>query len=184
LTRSTAGTLCGDNTDGTGLIRDLIENLHIALQDKRILLLGAGGAARGVLTPLLEQQPRCMVIANRTAHRAEQLAEQFSDLGALRGCGLDALEGLEFDLVINATAAGLSGQIPPLPNSVIAGHTTCYDMMYGSTHTAFINYARQQGAHGAFDGLGMLVEQAAESFLIWRGIRPETRQVIESLRHQ
>lgn len=178
------GILYGDNTDGIGLVNDLTHNLHVALQGKRVLLLGAGGAARGVLGPLLEQQPQCLVIANRTAERAKQLAEQFTQLGQLRGCGLEALANLEFDLVINATAAGLSGEIPPLPNGVIGSHTRCYDMMYGSAPTAFVNYARQHGARDAFDGLGMLVEQAAASFHLWRGIRPETGNVIEALRDQ
>ncbi|MDT8386921.1 MAG: shikimate dehydrogenase [Thiogranum sp.] len=178
------GRLSGDNTDGIGLVRDLIDNLHLELQAKRILLLGAGGAARGVLAPLLEQRPAQLAIANRTVERAEQLAEEFSDLGELHGCGFEALEGSAYDLIINATAAGLCGEVPPLPEGIISGNTACYDMVYGAAPTAFVKYARQCGASLAVDGLGMLVEQAAASFRIWRGIQPDTAPVIAALRVQ
>ncbi len=147
-------------------------------------MLGAGGAARGVLAPLLEQHPSRLVIANRTVDRAEQLADAFADLGELRACGFDALQGSSFDIVINATAAGLHGQVPDLPEGVIRPDTCCYDMMYGSEPTAFVRYARQCGARNAYDGLGMLVEQAAESFRIWRGVLPDTGPVIDALRKQ
>ena len=178
------GDLFGDNTDGVGLVRDLTDNLKIKLKDKRILILGAGGAARGVLAPLLEQEPSRLVIANRTVETAVQLAEAFSDIGDIQACGFDALKGSRFDLIINATAAGLSGQVPDLPKGVIDDHTCCYDMMYGSEPTAFLRYAKERGAQCAFDGLGMLVEQAAESFRIWRGVSPDTAPVIETLRKQ
>jgi shikimate dehydrogenase len=174
--------LFGENTDGVGLVRDLTENLHIALTGRRVLILGAGGAARGVLAPLLEQRPAQLVIANRTAARAEGLADLFSDLGELAGCGFDALRGERFDLVINATAAGLLGQVPDLPDGVIVPETRCYDMTYGSEPTAFMRFADAQGARCSYDGLGMLVEQAAESFHLWRGVRPRTGPVIEKLR--
>jgi len=176
------GVLFGDNTDGIGLVRDLTENLKIDVESKTLLMLGAGGAARGVLAPLLAQRPARLLIANRTVQRAEQLVEQFSDLGNLDGCGFDALGGLSFDLVINATAASLSGEVPQLPDGVIAAHSCCYDMMYGSEPTAFMVYAQQHGARQAYDGLGMLVEQAAESFHIWRGVFPDTGPVIQALR--
>ena len=149
---------------------------------ERLLLLGAGGAARGVLGPLLEQQPTHLVIANRTAERAEQLSDLFSDIGALTGCGFAALGGEAFDVVINATAAGLRGEVPDLPEGIIGPQTCCYDMMYGSAPTAFMRYAQQRGARRAFDGLGMLVEQAAESFRLWRGVKPATGPVIDFLR--
>ena len=178
------GTLFGDNTDGIGLVRDLTVNLAINLAGKRILMLGAGGAARGVLEPLLAEQPSALVIANRTAERAEELARVFADLGDLRGCGFPVLAGEKFDLVINATAAGLRGEVPDLPEGVIGPQTRCYDMVYGSTPTAFMQYARARGARCAFDGLGMLVEQAAESFRLWRGVSPRTAPVIELLRRQ
>jgi shikimate dehydrogenase len=176
------GSLFGDNTDGVGLVRDLTANLAVELSGKRLLLLGAGGAARGVLGPLLEQQPTHLVIANRTAERAEQLSDLFSDIGALTGCGFAALGGEAFDVVINATAAGLRGEVPDLPEGIIGPQTCCYDMMYGSAPTAFMRYAQQRGARRAFDGLGMLVEQAAESFRLWRGVKPATGPVIDFLR--
>jgi shikimate dehydrogenase len=176
------GNLFGDNTDGAGLVRDLSVNLGIALAGRRILMLGAGGAARGVLGPLLDARPSALRIANRTPQRAERLVELFADLGNLKGGGLDTLEGEAFDIVINATAAGLQGEVPPLPPGVIGPETCCYDMMYGPEPTAFMQYARSQGAELAFDGLGMLVEQAADSFRLWRGVSPQTGPVIDLLR--
>jgi shikimate dehydrogenase len=177
------GKIYGDNTDGVGLVNDLL-NHQIAIKDKRVLLMGAGGAARGVLAPLLAQQPAQLVIVNRTAERAEELAEQFSDLGKLEGCGYDDLEARQFDLVINATAASLQGELPPLPDSLLAVDACCYDMMYGAEPTTFMQWAAQHNAGKIMDGLGMLVEQAAESFYVWRGVRPETRPVIEQLRRE
>jgi len=172
----------GDNTDGAGLVRDLYDNHGIDLAGRRILLVGAGGAARGVLEPLLETGPRLLVIANRTADKAIELARHFCTLGHTEGCGLDDVEGQAFDLVINATAAGLSGAVPALPADVVNGNTWCYDMMYGTGPTAFMHWARQRGARHVMDGLGMLVEQAAESFRLWRGVRPDTAPVIAALR--
>jgi shikimate dehydrogenase len=178
-----SGSLQADNTDGIGLVRDLTCNLSITLQDKTILLLGAGGAARGVLAPLLNEQPAGVHIANRTVERATELADNFADLGMVQASGFDAIDMRDFDIVINATAAGLEGQVPPLASGVIGNNSVCYDMIYGSEPTVFMQYAVQQGCHLAVDGLGMLVEQAAESFRLWRGIAPDTKPVIEALRH-
>lgn len=175
------GALYGDNTDGVGLVRDLTNNHGVTLKDKRILILGAGGAARGVLLPLLEQQPASLHIANRTVSRAQELMERFAGHGRLSASGFDTLQD-EFDVVINATAAGLGGEVPPLPEGVINEHCVCYDMMYASEPTAFVRYCTERNAASAIDGLGMLVEQAAESFRLWRGVMPETRPVIEALR--
>ena len=180
------GTVLGDTTDGVGLVTDIKDNLGWQIKAKRILILGAGGAVRGVLEPLLAEQPQHVVIANRTIDKALQLSKGFAELGYILGCGLDMLEGQEFDLIINGTSASLQGDLPPLPDSLVAPNTgssktACYDMMYGAEPTVFMNWARQRGALAA-DGLGMLVEQAAESFSLWRGIRPDTRQVIDALR--
>ncbi len=176
--------IIGDNTDGVGLVRDLLDNKKLELQDRQILLMGAGGAARGVLLPLLNQQPARLTIVNRTAEKAKDLADSFSDMGRVTGCGYDALAGQSFDLIINATAASLQGEMPPLPEGVIASGGACYDMMYGSEPTAFMRWCQAQGAERVYDGLGMLVEQAAESFYLWRGVRPQTNEVIETLRHE
>ncbi len=172
----------GDNTDGPGLVRDLTVNHGYALAGRRILLLGAGGAARGVLQPLLLEQPAQLVIANRTPGKALELSLRFSDLGRVSGCGFAELAGRQFDLIINATAAGLSDAAPPLPEGVLAADGWCYDLMYGSEPTAFVRWGQEQGAAQSLDGLGMLVEQAAQSFYLWRGIWPETRPVIENSR--
>lgn len=176
------GPIFGDNTDGLGLVRDLTVNQGVMLAGLRVLLVGAGGAARGVLEPLLEQRPALLIIANRTPEKAVELARLFCDLGHVEGCGFPALEGQRFDVVINATAAGLHGEVPPLPTDVAAADGWCYDMMYGSGPTAFVRWARQQGVAHGVDGLGMLVEQAAESFRIWRGVRPLSAPVIAALR--
>ena len=180
------GTVLGDTTDGVGLVTDIKDNLGWQIKAKRILILGAGGAVRGVLEPLLAEQPQHIVIANRTVDKALQLSKGFAELGYILGCGLDMLDGQEFDLIINGTSASLEGDLPSLPDSLVAqnadlGKTACYDMMYGAEPTVFMSWARQQGALAA-DGLGMLVEQAAESFALWRGIRPDTRHVIDALR--
>ncbi|MBK8751968.1 MAG: shikimate dehydrogenase [Candidatus Competibacteraceae bacterium] len=172
----------GDNTDGPGLVRDLTVNHGYALAGRRILLLGAGGAARGVLQPLLLEQPAQLVIANRTAGKALELSLRFGDLGRVSGCGFAELAGRQFDLIINATAAGLSDAAPPLPEGVLAADGWCYDLMYGSEPTAFVRWGKEQGAARSLDGWGMLVEQAAQSFYLWRGIWPETRPVIENSR--
>lgn len=173
--------LQGDTTDGVGLLQDLTVNHGVTIHRARVLVLGAGGAVRGVLEPLLAESPVELVIANRTVVKARQLANDFACLGNVMGCGFDELSG-RFDLVINGTAAGLRGAVPPLPTTAIDGQTLCYDMMYGDEPTAFIRWAQKQGAGKTLDGLGMLVEQAAESFRIWRGVRPDTRPVITGLR--
>ena len=174
--------LYGDNTDGAGLVRDLSINHGALLAGSRILLLGAGGASKGVARPLLECGPELLVIANRTADKARQLAAALAPLGPVQGCGLDELEGRQFDLIINGTAAGLQGEVPPLPNAILASGGWTYDMLYGNEPTAFVRWGVRQRAGKALDGLGMLVEQAAESFYLWRGIRPETSPVITLLR--
>ena len=176
------GALYGDNTDGVGLVRDITVNLGVALAGKNILLLGAGGAARGVLGPLLEQKPARLTIANRTVPKAKELAEIFATLGEVEGVGFDALDGRRFDCVINATAASLHDEVPPLPNDLFAPGALAYDLMYGDAPTAFLRWAEAHGAHTLADGLGMLVEQAAESFFIWRGVRPDTAPAIAALR--
>lgn len=175
------GSLFGDNTDGIGLCRDLTDNHGIELRGKRILLLGAGGAARGVIEPLLSYLPVELFVANRTASKAHALADLFSDLGNIRGGGFDDIKPT-FDVVINATAASLKGEVPPLPDDLLADDAACYDMMYSDSDTAFISWAKQHGAAKTIDGLGMLVEQAAEAFRIWRGIKPDTRAVMTLLR--
>jgi shikimate dehydrogenase len=174
------GSILGDNTDGIGLVRDLTRNLGLDLQGKRILLMGAGGAARGVVLPLLQEAPLQLFIVNRTASKAEELARRFPGFAALAGGGYELLAGKRFDVVINATAASLGGELPPLPGDVFAESAWAYDMMYGQ-ETPFMAFARGRNAQVA-DGLGMLVEQAAEAFHLWRGIRPDTGPVIRSLR--
>ena len=176
------GTLYGDNTDGIGLVRDLTVNQQMTLTGKRILILGAGGAGRGILGPLLEQHPKRLVIANRTVARAVELAESYRDMGAVAAGSFADLEGQSFDLILNATAACLQDSLPPLPDGIIAATGCCYDLAYGSQPTAFVRWGQQQHAARSLDGLGMLVEQAAEAFLLWRGVRPETAPVIEYLR--
>ncbi len=177
--------LYGDNTDGIGLVNDLVRNNHVTLKQKHVLLMGAGGAARGVLEPLLAQDPERLVIANRTESRARDLAREFSDLGVVQGCGYDqTLAAHQFDVLINATAASLQGELPPLPEGLLANACCCYDMMYGAESTPFMQWAEHHGAGTILDGLGMLVEQAAESFALWRGIRPETLPVITALRQE
>lgn len=174
-------SILGDNTDGVGMVTDITQNAGVALDGKRILLLGAGGAARGVLLPLLEQQPEQLVIANRTEARAAELAQQFSAQGGrIAASGFAGLEG-RFDVVINATSASLAAELPPIPATLFDQDSFAYDMMYGNAPTVFMRFAQQQGA-AVRDGLGMLVEQAAESFFVWRGIRPETAQVYAELR--
>jgi shikimate dehydrogenase len=179
-----AGAHYGDNTDGVGLVRDLKGNQGCVLANQAVLLLGAGGAARGMLGPLLEEQPARLVIANRTPARAVELARAYRDLGLVEGSSLSDLAGRSFDVVINATAAGLSGQVPDLPAGVVQTHSWCYDLMYADEPTAFVRWARATGAARAIDGLGMLVEQAAEAFFLWRRLRPATGPVIEALRQR
>lgn len=177
------GRIRGDNTDGVGLIRDLGNNHGLNLHGMRILLLGAGGASRGVLKALLETNPASLVIANRTASKARELANHAAGLGPVSGCGLDALPGNRFDLIINATSAGLVGRIPEIPADCLVPGGCTYDMLYGSDPTPFCRWGEAHGAGTILDGLGMLVEQAAESFFLWRGVRPHTGPVIDSLRN-
>jgi len=176
------GTLFGDNTDGVGLIRDLRENHRATIEGKRVLILGAGGAVRGVLEPLLAERPASLVIANRTADRATELTREFAALGLVSDCGFHALPGQQFDLLINGTSASLQGDMPALPIELLMPGAFCYDLMYSAQPTVFMNWAQQHGAGQVADGLGMLVEQAAEAFFIWRGVRPNTRPVIDLLR--
>jgi shikimate dehydrogenase len=176
-------TLLGDNTDGAGLVRDLRDNLGVAVADQRVVILGAGGAARGVLGPLLALDPAQIIVTNRTAERARELAAEFTDLGPVRGCGFDELQAQPADLVINATAASLKGELPGIDPRIVAGsETVCYDMAYGKGDTPFVHWAREHGCQRAFKGWGMLVEQAAESFWLWRGVRPSTTTVLAVLR--
>jgi shikimate dehydrogenase len=169
------GAAYGDNTDGVGLVRDITVNLRAAISGRRVLIAGAGGAVRGVLEPILEQHPRELVIANRTVDSATELAALFSsDRLVVTGSSFEALSGREFDLVINGTAASLRGAELPLPPTILAPDCLCYDMMYAAEPTPFLRWAQAQGAARGADGLGMLVEQAAESFLLWRGVRPDT----------
>lgn len=171
------GNMKGDNTDGVGLLRDLTENLGIEIPDLSILILGAGGATRGIVPPLLAAKPAGLRIANRTLEKANDLVERFDILGDISACRYDELGGLQFDLVINATSAGLSGDMPPFPDSIIDADAICYDLSYSMTDTPFCRWAREHGAIETHQGWGMLVEQAAESFLIWRGVRPDTSSV-------
>jgi shikimate dehydrogenase len=177
----TDGNIFGDNTDGVGLVRDITDNLRFALARKRILLLGAGGAASGVVLPLLQCNPGELVIANRTVDKAMGLADRFRAQGKLNACGFGEIKD-RFDAVINATAASLRGELPPLPAHLFTSEALAYDMMYGNQDSPFMVWARSQDAAVIADGLGMLVEQAAESFYIWRGIRPDTGAVISQLR--
>jgi shikimate dehydrogenase len=174
-------SLLGDNTDGVGLLADLENNLGISLSGKRLLILGAGGAVRGVLGPLMERELRSVVIANRTAERAHILAAEFADMGEISGCGFAAVRGPPYDLIINATSASLQGEMPQMPVGLVGEETICYDMAYGRGHTPFTLWAKSLHAARTTKGWGMLVEQAAESFLLWRGIRPDTQPVLQAL---
>ncbi|MBK1725797.1 shikimate dehydrogenase [Halorhodospira neutriphila] len=170
----------GDNTDGAGLLRDLRDNLGVAVAGRRLLVIGAGGAARGILPTLLDEAPGEVLIANRTAERAERLA---AERPGVRACGLEALAGQGgFDVLLNTTAAGLQGQMPALPGELLASGAAAYDLVYADADTPFMAWARRHGAALVADGLGMLVEQAAESFAVWRGVHPRTAPVIEALR--
>ena len=176
------GRIEGDNTDGVGLVNDIVSNAGFSIAGKRVLLLGAGGAARGVVLPLLMENPAELVIANRTQSKAHDLVRQFSAVKAsVRASDFAALHA-PFDLVVNATSASLTADVPDIADAVFSRRTLAYDMMYGKQPTAFMQFATQRGAV-ARDGLGMLVEQAAESFFFWRGVRPDTAPVLEHLRH-
>ena len=175
--------VCGDNTDGVGLVRDLRRNLAVEVEERSVLLLGAGGAARGVIGPLLDERPQRLVVANRTLSRAVALAARFAGQGRVDAVALDALPAGGFDLVVNATAASLAGDLPPLPPGTLRPGGVAYDTAYAARPTPFVEWGAGQGAAVATDGLGMLVEQAAESFRLWRGREPRTGPVIEALRN-
>lgn len=174
--------ILGDTTDGTGLINDLIKNHHQIIKNRQILVVGAGGAVRGVLEPLLLESPASLIIVNRTASKAQQLANDFATFGNISACGFNDLDNKQFDLIINGTSASLSGDLPPLPDKIFSDNACAYDMMYAKEPTIFMQWAKEQGAKIILDGLGMLVEQAAESFYIWRGVRAETQNIIKKLR--
>ena len=176
------GTILGDNTDGIGMVSDIVDHLGWIIDNKKVLILGAGGAVRGILQPLLAQNPKALVIANRTVEKAKQLAKGFGELGSVEGCGFEHLSDFKFDIVINGTSASLAGDLPPLPDTLLAKGACCYDMMYGAEPTVFMHWAKEHGATAVADGLGMLVGQAAESFKLWRGVKPEVQSVIEKQR--
>lgn len=182
LKRLDDGAILGDNTDGAGLVRDLRVNLGWPIGGQRVLLVGAGGAARGVAGPLLAEGPAELVIANRTASRAQELAAQWDDAGTVRGSGLDEAFEQPFDVVVNAASGGTRGESATLPPGAIGAATRAYDMAYGDGARAFLSLAREAGASHTADGLGMLVEQAAEAYLLWRGRRPNTAPVLAMLR--
>ena len=176
------GKLRGDNTDGIGLVRDLVDNNGFEFRNKRVLLIGAGGAARGVVLPLQQQEPAELVITNRTIHKAEELADVFGKYGPVSACGLDGIGEEPYDLIINGTATSLHGDVPAIRDDALAPGGWTYDLMYSDEPTAFVRWGEARRASRALDGLGMLVEQAAESFFLWRGVMPDTGPVIEMLR--
>ena len=184
------GKLLGDNTDGAGLVRDLTENLGRKLRGARVLLLGAGGAARGVIAPLLEAGVASLVISNRHGARAKQLAREFADLGPVTAAPAANAASMGrsrirddsgYEVIINATSASLRGELPQIPAHAVGTQTLAYDLVYGERDTVFVHWARSAGAARAVMGFGMLVEQAAESFLLWRGVRPDTVPVLAAL---
>ena len=176
------GALVGDNTDGVGLVRDIKDNHRFEIRQRRILLLGAGGAVRGALSALVAEDPAEITIANRSPDKALQLKTEFEHLVNITASGFGDLAATAFDLVINGTSLSLEGKLPPVSKAVISSACCCYDMMYAERDTVFVSWARANGAVLALDGLGMLVEQAAESFAIWHGLRPQTQAVISQLR--
>ena len=177
------GEISGENTDGIGLLRDLVVNLGFTLEGANILILGAGGATRGIVGPLLEMQPASLRIANRTIDKAEALADHFSRSGNVSACRFNVVPVTEkYDLIINATSAGFKGEMPPYPAAAVSKDTLCYDLSYGLKPTPFSEWAREQGAERSVMGWGMLVEQAAESFKIWRGVRPDTAPVLKQMK--
>ena len=182
LWRDAEGVLHGDTTDGVGLVRDMVANLGWTIQGSQVLIVGAGGAVRGILEPLMRELPESVHIVNRTVERAAQLAEEFGGLGRLTADGYDSLADRQFDLVINASSAGLQGEWPSLPPGILRERCCCYDLLYGAEPTTFMRWSAQNAAWAVSDGLGMLVEQAAEAFYVWHRRRPETQPVIQQLR--
>jgi shikimate dehydrogenase len=174
--------LCGDNTDGIGLVTDISINNNFSINDKKILILGAGGAVRGVLAGLISAQPSLVTILNRTASKAEQLKQEFDSYLPVTATSYDDPVEQAFDLVINGTSMSLAGKTPQITAELLAPNCCCYDMMYGKQETPFVTWAKQQGVSLALDGLGMLVEQAAVSFALWRGVRPDTAPILAALR--
>lgn len=182
LVRQEDGSIHGDNTDGIGMVRDMVANLGWQIRGREVAVLGAGGAVRGVLGPLLREQPAGLLVVNRTPDKALALVDNFAELGQFDGGSYDCLEGRQFDLIINGTSASLGGELPELPESLLNEKSCCYDMMYAAEPTPFMRWAAQRAAWAVSDGLGMLVEQAAESFYLWRGLRPQTGPVLAELR--
>lgn len=176
------GKIMGDNTDGVGMVRDMVANLGWRITGVDVLILGAGGAVRGVLEPLLKERPASVLVVNRTEQRAHDLVADFETLGPISAGGYGDLKGRQFGLVINATSAGLAGEMPDLPSSLLNDRGCCYDMVYGNEPTVFSRWAAHHAAWAVADGVGMLVEQAAESFYLWRGVRPATQEIIHQLR--
>ncbi len=172
----------GSNTDGIGLITDLTKNLKIELANKNILILGAGGATRGILLPLLQQHPAFLTIANRNVDKAHQLENAFQHAGNIRASSYSEIGCLVYDIVINATSASLTNTVPPIPPNCVSAQSICYDLAYGNEPTVFMNWAKTQGIKQIYDGYGMLVEQAAESYYQWRDYRPDTGKVFQRLR--
>jgi shikimate dehydrogenase len=183
-----SGSALGDNTDGIGLVRDIEQNLRVGLRGARILLLGAGGAARGVMLPLFDCKPAALTIVNRTAEKARQLVDHFADAARaanlrFSGGAADCVEAGPYDVIINATASSLDASLPECDEASFGPGTLAYDMMYGGEPTVFMRHAQGLGARAA-DGLGMLVEQAAEAFFVWRGVRPDGSVVLAELRRE
>jgi shikimate dehydrogenase len=176
------GKVYGDNTDGVGLVRDIVDNLDFPIEGKHVLILGAGGAVRGVLEPLLLEKPASLTIANRTRIKAEVLANNFAPWGSCSVADYAELEGRSFDIVINGTSTSLHNELPPIPHGIFSTRTLAYDMVYRSGLTLFLQRAQSENAGMLADGLGMLVEQAAESYYIWYGVKPDTRKVTNMLR--
>jgi len=176
------GTLLGDNTDGVGLLTDLCVNFGLSLKGKRILVLGAGGAARGILAPLLGVKPSVLFLANRTVSKAEAMETLFASVGRITSTSYEELAGHQFDLIINATSASLSDSLPAISAGLLASNGVCYDLAYSEQPTAFVRWGLREGARLSVDGRGMLVEQAAHAFKLWRGVMPDTAQVLEGLK--
>ena len=182
------GSVSGENTDGAGLVNDLENNIGLELANLLILIIGAGGAARGIIDPILDCAPACITIANRTVSKASTLIERFTDqvekspVTRLRACALSDIPDQPYDLIINGTAASLEGNLPGIDPACLSPNSTVYDMMYSPQPTIFMSWALSCGVSQAHDGFGMLVEQAAESFFIWHGQRPQTAPVIQAMR--